>query len=504
MGKKVAVTGVNSYFASTLLPWLQADPGIETIVGIDITPWKGGFDKVDFMRKDIRDPGIEEAFKGVDTVYHIAFIVGDIKDKAKTYYVNIEGSRNVFEACVKNKVRKVIYTSSNTVYGIDKENPLPHTEESPVQVFEENYYSKSKVAVENMVRDFFRNHPEITLTVLRVALVFGPHIDNMFSETYGLKVASAPLGAVAYQHLIHEEDLGEALYLAGVHDLSGIYNVGANDAISTAWAFRMAGVKIIPLPSFLLKPLVNLLFRLGLAPLGASWITMGSRTIFSDNSKFKKATGWQPKYTSAETFQSFLEARKRPANKNLTQSLVALMLKYRSTAKVSMKGTDTGFKLGKIPGVRSVFPWTNPRKNSITYLPVGEHVAYKEEELLPQTVHNLINRASVHVILDRCACRFGQECGNHPTDIGCLFMGESALSMPESVRRRATREEAHAHVDRAVSAGLVPMVGKVRFDNDAFMIREQPSRVFAERLLVFSSCYSFSSFSNFIDWKFPT
>jgi len=474
MGKTVAVTGVNSYFASTLLPRLQADPEVDRVVGVDVTPWRGGFGKVEFLRKDIRSPDLAEALRGVDTVYHLAFVVEDRnEDKAETYDVNIEGSRNVFEACVKNKVRKVVYTSSNTVYGVNPENPLPLKEESPVQVYEDNYYSKSKVAVERMVQAFFADHPDIVLTVLRVALLFGPHTRNMFAQTYGLKVASAPLGAVAHNHLIHEEDLGDALHLALVHDLRGVYNVGADDAVSSPWCFRQAGVKILPLPMALLKPSVNLMFRLGQVPVSASWLTIASRTIFADNSKFKKATGWQPRYTSAEAFLSWVEARKRPENRKLTQSAVAFLLKYRSTVKATLRGTDAGFKLGKVPWVRDVFPWTDPRKNSITYLPVNEHVEYKEGEVLPQTVHNLIDKASVHVVMDRCACRYGEGCKNHPIDIGCLFLGESALDMPEDVRRRVTPEEAHAHVERAISAGLVPMSGKVRFDNDAFMIPDR-------------------------------
>lgn len=473
MGKTVAVTGVNSYFASTLLPRLQADPDVERIIGIDVTPWKGGYGKVKFERRDVRDPGLAEALTGVDAVYHLAFVVDDVKDKARTYDVNIEGSRNVFKACIEKGVKKIIYTSSNTVYGVDKENPLPQTEETPIQVYEENYYNKSKVAVERMLETMFSDRPDMIVTVLRVALVFGPHTRNMFSETYSLKVAAAPLGASAHIHFIHEEDLGEALHLALVRDLPGVYNVGADNAASSAWCFRMAGVKIIPMPYVVLKPMVNLMFRLGLIPVSASWLTIANRTIFSDNSKFKQATGWRPRYTSEETFLSFLDARKRPANRKVTQSLVALLLKHRSTVKAVLRGTNLGFMLGKVPGVRRVFPWTNPKKNSITYLPVNERVEYSGEGILPQTVHNLIDKAFVHVIMDRCACRFGEACKNHPIDIGCLFLGESALEFPENVRRRVSRKEAHAHVDRAVSAGLVPMVGKVRYDNDAFLIRDR-------------------------------
>ena len=89
MGKTVLITGINSYFASTLLPRLDTDPGIDKIIGLDITPWKGGYHKVDFHKLDIRDKSVADLFKGVDTVFHLAFVVGEIRDKDKIYDINI-------------------------------------------------------------------------------------------------------------------------------------------------------------------------------------------------------------------------------------------------------------------------------------------------------------------------------------------------------------------------------------------------------------------------------
>ncbi len=140
MGKTIAITGVNSYFAATLLPQLEADPEIDLIKGIDVTPWRGGFEKVQFFREDIRSEKIAGILADVDAVYHLAFIVGEIHDKKETFNINIEGSRNVFRACVQNQVPKVIYTSSNTVYGAYKELPLNVTEEHPLYKNEESYY----------------------------------------------------------------------------------------------------------------------------------------------------------------------------------------------------------------------------------------------------------------------------------------------------------------------------------------------------------------------------
>ena len=333
MGKTIAITGVNSYFASTLLPKLQADPEVEKIIGIDVAPWRGGFNKVEFHRADIRGKALERLFKGVDAVFHLAFVVSEIQDKKETFDINIKGSKNVFQACVKNKVRKVVYTSSNTVYGAYKEIPLYVDEEQPVFRNKESYYNSSKVDVEAFALDFFKGHPEIVFTIIRAALLFGPHTNNMFTDVYKSKVTAMPLGSVSHIHYIHEEDLGEALHLAFSRDLPGIYNVGADDAVSSYWTFRKAGLKVVPLPMFLLKPIADAAFKLRMLPASSGWLVIASNTIFSSNAKFKKAAGWEPKYTSAETFLSYLEANQKVKEEKPARNRAGFLRKRKSRPK---------------------------------------------------------------------------------------------------------------------------------------------------------------------------
>jgi len=473
MGKTVAITGVNSYFASTLLSRLQADPEIEKIIGMDVSPWRGGYSKVEFFRKDVCSSGIEKLFAGVDTVYHLAFIVGEIKDKEKTSRINIQGSKNIFKACVNNGVRKVIYTSSNTVYGAYRENILHHTEESPLYKNRESYYNQNKIEVEEFVNGFFADHPEIILTVIRAALLFGPNTKNMFSKLYEPKVTAMPIGSAAHIHFIHEEDLGDALHIAFSQDLPGIYNVGADDAVSARWTFHQADTKIIPLPMSLLKPAANLMFKVGLSPAGAGWVIMACNTIFSSNRKFREATGWTPKYSSEETFRSFLDANQKVKEDAFRRSYVAFIWKRKALLIAAMSALKNILKITNIPLLRDLNPWTNPKKNSFTYLPVNQSIEAGDEIILPQVIHDFIDQAKHLIIMDKCGCRTAQNCQHHTHEVGCLFMGESTKEFPRGIHRKATREEAHAHVEKAISAGLVPMTGKVRVDNDIFLVPDK-------------------------------
>jgi len=101
---------------------------------------------------------------------------------------------------------------------------------------------------------------------------------------------------------------------------------------------------------------------------------------------------------------------------------------------------------------------------------VNEKLEGHVKEIVPaQVVHDFIDTASYHVIMDTCGCRLAGKCEHFTATVGCLFMGETATKLPHKVSREVTREEAHKHVDRAVGVGLVPMVGKVRVDNFIFL-----------------------------------
>ena len=98
---------------------------------------------------DIRDTDIlDEAMKNVDYVFHLAAMwLLHCKDFPRTaFHVNIEGTYNVLEACVKNKVKKLIYSSSASVYGDAVEVPM--CESHPFN--NKNFYGSTKIAGEAM------------------------------------------------------------------------------------------------------------------------------------------------------------------------------------------------------------------------------------------------------------------------------------------------------------------------------------------------------------------
>ncbi len=129
------------------------------------------------------------------------------------------------------------------------------------------------------------------------------------------------------------------------------------------------------------------------------------------------------------------------------------------------------FKLGQIPFFRNRLPEFSPGKSSISWIPINEDIQGAEGIALPEEIlDRLIEKAGHRVIVNFCGCRIAVKCNDYPRDIGCLMMGEAALMIPEKSRREVSVDEAKAHVRKAIEAGLIPITGKARIDNDIFMI----------------------------------
>ena len=100
------------------------------------------------------------------------------------------------------------------------------------------------------------------------------------------------------------------------------------------------------------------------------------------------------------------------------------------------------------------------------FIPVKVEIARPENVPLPsQIVEKLIRETSFRFILNRCLCRSLEPCQHFPSDIGCLFLGEGAREIDPHLGREASIEEALDHHHQAVSRGLIPMAGKLRWDS---------------------------------------
>lgn len=130
---------------------------------------------------DIRDTDIlDDALKGADGVIHLAAMwLLHCKDYPRTaFHVNVEGTFNVLEACARNNVKRLVYSSSASVYGDAVEVPM--TEEHPFN--NRNLYGATKIAGEALCRAFYDRYG-LSYAGLRYMNVYGPHQDQTAAYT---------------------------------------------------------------------------------------------------------------------------------------------------------------------------------------------------------------------------------------------------------------------------------------------------------------------------------
>ena len=124
----------------------------------------------DIMQTDI----LESAFDGMDGVFHLAALwLLQCHDYPRTAFdVNVRGTFNVMEACVKKGIKRLVYSSSASVYGdavkeiMDEDHPFNN----------KNFYGATKIAGEAMMRAFHHRYG-LNYVGLRYMNVYGPRQD---------------------------------------------------------------------------------------------------------------------------------------------------------------------------------------------------------------------------------------------------------------------------------------------------------------------------------------
>ena len=119
---------------------------------------------------DVRDlDTLKEKLHDTDVVVLLAAEHRDDVTPTSLYYdVNVGGMRNVLAAMEANGVKRIVFTSSVAVYGLNKQNP---NEEHPKDPF--NHYGKSKWEAEQVLQDWHNNHPDWNINILRPTVIFG-------------------------------------------------------------------------------------------------------------------------------------------------------------------------------------------------------------------------------------------------------------------------------------------------------------------------------------------
>lgn len=177
--KKAAVTGASGHIGANLVRELIGR-GYEVVVLIRHTSLAlEGLDVVKVQGDILDQQSLCKAFRGVDQVYHLAAHVSiQSGEREKLESINVEGTRNVIEACLSEAVPTLVYFSS--IHALNM-TPLDQavTEENPLLVDRKRYgdYEYSKARAENLVRENLNG--SLSTRIIYPTAVLGPNDFNL-------------------------------------------------------------------------------------------------------------------------------------------------------------------------------------------------------------------------------------------------------------------------------------------------------------------------------------
>lgn len=297
----VAITGVSGLVGGRVLEAVRSRGTVDRIVGVDLRPPSDADTTgLVFRETDICDAAaVQTALEGADVVVHLAFQLDPLRDAARMRAVNVDGTRNVFEAAAAVGARKIVYTSSAVVYGAHPDNDVPLTEEAPLRANPDFPYAEHKHEVEAWLERWIPDHPELVATVLRPAIVAGPGVDNFI-----VRALQGPRWLVVAGHrpplqFVHVDDLAAAVDHVVDLDLPGAYNVGAEGWLSTDEVAAILGRKFLEVPEEVAFAMTERTYTLGVGevPPGMIHYAMHPWVVSVDK---LVATGWRPRHTNRD------------------------------------------------------------------------------------------------------------------------------------------------------------------------------------------------------------
>ncbi len=321
-GLTVAVTGPTGEIGKPFIRALERSRDVKAIRGMARRPFdpaSHGWKKTEYRQGDVLDrAAVDDLVKGADVVVHLAFIiVAGSKDSER---INLQGSRNVFEATVAAKAKRLVYASSVAAYGFPEVDGLI-TEDQPAAGNDRHPYSHHKAEVEALLEEVLDGSDTDTY-VFRPCIVAGeeaPLLVNsipfvnlreklpaalvaLFDQVPVLKPV-LPDPGVPFQ-LVHHDDVATALRAATLgRGTPGAYNLAGDGELTVSDLANELDYYSVPLPELAIDATAEVIARLPFVPDEATWIEALRRPTLMDTAKARRELRWRPKHDARETLK---------------------------------------------------------------------------------------------------------------------------------------------------------------------------------------------------------
>jgi nucleoside-diphosphate-sugar epimerase len=325
-GRKALVTGGSGLLGRHLVSALL-NRGMEVRV-VDLSSPPEGLGPVDFIKGSVTDAElVMEACRGCSVAFHLAGRMPQARLSEDGFWqINVGGTKNVADGCVRNNVPALIFASTIEIYGAQKECPV--CEESP-KLFT-GIYSRNKWECEQMLLEYRKKHG-LKVSFMRMPMIMGAGFYHekaalsMMRRVHHGKPLPLPGGPEIPFTIVAATDVADAFIAAyEKKEADGeAFNISAGPAEPTREFFSRfiktvgSNSKISKIPHWIMPPIVYLAVKFNIsmpmtdtpAELLPFSLTGGDYDI----TKARNILGYEPKKTAlaalVDTYHWVLEQK---------------------------------------------------------------------------------------------------------------------------------------------------------------------------------------------------
>lgn len=295
----ILVTGGSGFFGGILKRRLLSE-GFSCI-NVDLVPDPEKHPQLISIQGDIRDKSLlASLFREypISAVMHCgAFLAHGSMVEKDLWSSNVEGTRNLADACREFGVRKLVFTSTNCLWASNVGHAIREDEPpAPIEI-----YGRSKLAAEQLLADYSSS---LQIVILRSPTIIDSGRLGLLAILFefiqeGKRIWVVGDGGNRYQ-FVYAQDLATACILAMQYDGSGVFHVGSDNVRPLREIYQAvidaAGSRsrIASLPKDPAIAAMRLAHTLKISPLGPYHYQMIAEDFAFDTTKIRETLGWKP------------------------------------------------------------------------------------------------------------------------------------------------------------------------------------------------------------------
>ena len=304
--KKILITGGAGFFG-TLLKKRLLEKENYMCVSIDLEKDTYKHENLISIQGDITDKKIlEEIFENhkFDAIFHCAAILAhDKRNIKKLWNSNVLGTEIISEFAIKYNVKKIVFISSNCLWGKNFENLVTEEEiPDPIEI-----YGKSKLEAEKIL---ISKKDKINSIIFRSPTIIDEGRLGLLSMLFEFidenrKIPMVGDGNNRYQ-FIYAQDFIEAFLASLDYNKTEIFNIGSdnvktfNDVYKYVIDKSNSKSKLLHFPKIFMIMAMKICYLLRISPLGPYQYKMISSSFIFDTTKIKKELNFKPTLTNEE------------------------------------------------------------------------------------------------------------------------------------------------------------------------------------------------------------